>query len=72
MKDRMVNYRHAQLIKAFFDSQPLVPGLDEAPAGWHIYLDRELLICGEGEFWKTPYTPSNPGNPPPESVDLNQ
>jgi len=70
MKDRMVTHHHAELIKAFFDSQPWVPDLEEAPAGWHIYLERELLICGEGEFWKTLYTPSHRGNPHPKSIDL--
>jgi hypothetical protein len=72
MKDRRANDRHAELIKAFFESQPLVPDLEEAPAGWHKYLEQGVLICGEGEHWKTLYTPSNPGRPRPKSVDLDE
>jgi hypothetical protein len=73
IKDRGLNDQHAELIKGFFDGQPWVPDLEEAPAGWHKYLDKQgLLICGEGEQWKTLYTPSIPGRPRPESVDLDE
>ena len=72
MFDRKVNAHHAELIKAFFDSSPLVPDLQEAPQGWHKYLEDGLLLCGEGEFWKTLYTPSAPGRPRPNSVNLDE
>lgn len=65
MKDRMVSYRHAELIKAFFDSQRLLADVEEAPAGWHIYFDRELLICGEVSFGR-PYTRLRIGKPVPK------
>jgi hypothetical protein len=72
LKDRQVNEHHAGLIRIFFDSQPWVPDLAEAPDGWHKYLGPNLLICGEGEYWKTLYTPSHPGRPRPKSIDLDE
>jgi hypothetical protein len=72
MKDRAVNAHHGELIKAFFDSEPWVPDLQEAPDGWHKYLEENLLICGEGEYWKTLYTPSYPGRPRRKSIDLDE
>jgi hypothetical protein len=56
MFDRKVNARHAELIKAFCDSAPWIPALNEAPDGWHKYLEDDLLICSEGEFWNTLYS----------------
>ena len=50
MFDRRVNAHHAELIKTFFDSEPFVPDLQEAPGGWHKFLEGNLLICGEGEY----------------------
>jgi len=58
MKDRKLQARDADLIKAFFNSDgepPLVPDLAEAPAGWHKYLTHQLLICGESNQWKGNY-----------------
>jgi len=52
-------------------SGPYAPDLNEAPAGWYKKF-ASFTILGEGECIKTLFTIYAPGNPRPNSVDLDE
>ncbi|MGB2604754.1 MAG: hypothetical protein WBC78_14240 [Candidatus Sulfotelmatobacter sp.] len=57
-------------LDAWLKSGPAAPDLEEAPQGWHKFLD-SFTICGEGECTKTLFTIYAPGKPRRNSVDLD-
>jgi hypothetical protein len=74
LADRRFKVEWASILQAWFSTNPEAPDLQEAPQGWHKCFPQvpDLLICGEGQFWKTLYTPFERGNPRPRSIDLDE
>jgi len=58
-------------LDAWLKGNPYAPDLAEAPDGWHKFFD-SFTVCGEGACIKTLYTIYAPGNPRPNSVNLEE
>jgi hypothetical protein len=61
----------AEELDAWLKSRPYAPDLGEAPSGWHKKF-KSFTILGEGECIKSLFTIYAPGNPRPNSVDLDE
>ncbi len=68
-RDRRFTVGMAEELAEWLRSRPVVPDLNESPAGWHKKFS-SFTVCGEGEFVKTLFTIYSPGNPRRGSVEL--
>jgi hypothetical protein len=68
-RDRRLTAGMAQELATWLQTRPIVPDLQESPAGWHKKFS-SFTVCGEGEFIKTLFTIYSPGTPRRGSVAL--
>jgi hypothetical protein len=61
----------AEELDVWLKSGPWAVDLEESPSGWHKHFG-SFTVLGEGECIKTVFTIYAPGNPRPQSVDLDE